>query len=53
MACGLANRMFQYAYYLSLKEKGYDAKVDFYKAAALAVLQKVLLSIASPGIVSK
>ena len=36
MACGLANRMFQYAYYLSLKEKGYDAKVDFYKAAALA-----------------
>ncbi len=36
MACGLANRMFQYAFYLSLKERGYDAKVDFYKSAKLA-----------------
>lgn len=36
MACGLANRMFQYAFYLSLKERGYDAKVDFYKSATLA-----------------
>lgn len=36
MACGLANRMFQYAFYLSLKEKGCDVKVDFYKSATLA-----------------
>ena len=36
MACGLANRMFQYAFYLLLKERGYDAKVDYYKSAKLA-----------------
>lgn len=24
MACGLANRMFQYSYYLFLKKLGYD-----------------------------
>lgn len=35
MACGLANRMFQYAFYLSLKERGYNVKVDFYKSATL------------------
>lgn len=29
MACGLANRMFQYSYYLFLKHKGYNVKVDF------------------------
>lgn len=36
MACGLANRMFQYAYYLYLKKCGYDVKVDYYHTAALA-----------------
>lgn len=36
MACGLANRMFQYSYYLYLKSLGYDAKVDFYTSAKLA-----------------
>lgn len=36
LACGLANRMFQYSYYLYLKKKGYDVKVDFYTIAALA-----------------
>ncbi len=35
IACGLANRMFQYSYYLYLKKMGYDAKVDFYKTAKL------------------
>lgn len=35
MACGLANRMFQYSYYLYLKNKGYNAVVDFYKSATL------------------
>lgn len=35
IACGLANRMFQYSYYLYLKKLGYDAKVDFYKTAKL------------------
>lgn len=30
MACGLANRMFQYSFYLYLKEKGYDARVDYF-----------------------
>ena len=35
IACGLANRMFQYSYYLYLKKLGYDAKVDFYKIAKL------------------
>lgn len=36
MACGLANRMFQYSYYLFLKHKGYHVKVDFYHSAKLA-----------------
>lgn len=36
MACGLANRMFQYSYYLFLKKNGYDAEVDFYQSAKLA-----------------
>lgn len=36
MACGLANRMFQYTYYLFLKKNGYDAVVDFYQSAKLA-----------------
>ena len=35
MACGLANRMFQYSYYLYLKKRGYDVAVDFYKTANL------------------
>ena len=30
MACGLANRMFQYSYYLFLKHQGYQVQVDFY-----------------------
>lgn len=36
MACGLANRMFQYTYYLYLKSLGYDASVDFYRTAKLS-----------------
>lgn len=36
MACGLANRMFQYSYYLYLKKLGYDVWVDYYKTAKLA-----------------
>lgn len=36
MACGLANRMFQYSYYLYLKKKGYNVQVDFYNSAKLA-----------------
>lgn len=36
MACGLANRMFQYTYYLFLKKNGYDVSVDFYRSAKLA-----------------
>lgn len=36
MACGLANRMFQYSYYLFLKHIGYNVKVDFYNSAKLA-----------------
>ena len=35
MACGLANRMFQYSYYLYLKKLGYDVYVDFYTAARI------------------
>lgn len=35
MACGLANRMFQYSYYLYLKRLGYDVQVDFYRTAKL------------------
>lgn len=36
MACGLANRMFQYAYYLYLREQGYDAFTDAYDGGRLA-----------------
>lgn len=36
MACGLANRMFQYTYYLYLKSLGHDAFVDFYRTAKLS-----------------
>lgn len=36
MACGLANRMFQYTYYLYLKKKGYNTVVDYYETASLA-----------------
>ena len=36
MACGLANRMFQYAYYLYLLEEGYDAYVDYFTTATLS-----------------
>lgn len=36
MACGLANRMFQYSYYLYLKHQGYHVQVDFYHSAKLA-----------------
>lgn len=36
MACGLANRMFQYSYYLFLKKQGYEVTVDFYRSAKLA-----------------
>lgn len=36
LACGLANRMFQYTYYLYLKKKGYDVKVDYYTISSLA-----------------
>ena len=36
MACGLANRMFQYSYYLFLKKQGYEVAVDFYPCAKLA-----------------
>lgn len=36
MACGLANRMFQYSYYLYLRSLGYEANVDFYTSARLA-----------------
>ena len=35
MACGLANRMFQYCYYLYLRKLGYNVVVDFYKTAQL------------------
>ncbi len=36
MACGLANRMFQYSYYLYLKHSGYDTLVDYYTSGKLA-----------------
>ena len=36
MACGLANRMFQYSYYLYLRKKGLNVTADFYNRAALA-----------------
>lgn len=35
IACGLANRMFQYSYYLYLKKLEYNVMVDFYKTAKL------------------
>lgn len=35
MACGLANRMFQYSYYRFLKKNGFNAVVDFYHSARL------------------
>lgn len=35
MACGLANRMFQYSYYLYLKKLGYEVFADFYQTANL------------------
>lgn len=36
MACGLANRMFQYSYYTYLKQLGYNVAIDFYTNAQLA-----------------
>lgn len=36
MACGLANRMFQYSYYLYLKSRGWRVKADFYMKSKLA-----------------
>lgn len=36
MACGLANRMFQYSYYLFLKRKGFDVSIDYYNKSTLA-----------------
>lgn len=36
MACGLANRMFQYSYYLFLKKKGFDVSIDYYTKTVLA-----------------
>ena len=36
MACGLANRMFQYSYFLFLKKKGFNVAVDFYRKGKLA-----------------
>lgn len=35
MACGLANRMFQYSYYLYLRKKGWQVTVDFYRKSKL------------------
>ena len=35
MACGLANRMFQYAYYRFLDKLGYDVAVDYYTSYKL------------------
>lgn len=35
MACGLANRMFQYSYYLYLKKLGFEVLADYYTAARL------------------
>ena len=36
MACGLANRMFQYSYYLYLKSLNYNVYIDFYTNNKLA-----------------
>ena len=35
MACGLANRMFQYSFYLYLKSLGYNVEVDYCRTAKL------------------
>lgn len=35
MACGLANRMFQYSYYQYLLKEGYDVYVDYFKTKTL------------------
>jgi len=47
MACGLANRMFQYSYYLFLKKQGYKVSVDFYRSAKL-VHEKVAWNLIFP-----
>lgn len=36
IACSLANRMFQYSYYLLLKRHGYDVRIDAYQSGKLA-----------------
>lgn len=36
MACGLANRMFQYAYFQNLLKQGVDAKVHYFTSTKLA-----------------
>lgn len=36
LACGLANRMFQYSYYLYLKQNGYSVLTDAYDSGKLA-----------------
>lgn len=36
IACGLANRMFQYSYYLYLQSKGYEVEADYYTSGVLA-----------------
>lgn len=36
LACGLANRMFQYSYYLYLKRNGYSVLTDAYDSGKLA-----------------
>lgn len=36
LACGLANRMFQYSYYTYLKDRGYDVFTDSYDSGKLA-----------------
>ena len=36
MSCGLANRMFQYAYYKYLIKEGYEAYVDYFTTKTLA-----------------
>lgn len=36
MVCGLANRMFQYAFYLRLQKEGYDVYVDYFTTPGLA-----------------
>lgn len=36
IACGLANRMFQFSYYLYLRHRGYDVRADAYQSGKLA-----------------